>query len=93
MGSAVLWCMRQPVPMDEKSIGHGARTSVERRQVVIGGREKLWDLLQFVISDPKSDSVPAKRKLIEINLGKAASATQGFLTDIIAKYLAQMSGA
>jgi hypothetical protein len=54
-------------------------------------REKLWDLLQYVMSDPKSDLVPAKKKLIEINLGKAAAATRDFITEITAKYLAEMS--
>jgi hypothetical protein len=28
-------------------------------------REKLWGLLQYVMSDPKSDMVPAKKKLFE----------------------------
>jgi hypothetical protein len=37
-------------------------------------RQKLWDLLQYVMSDPKSDIVPAKKKLIEINLSKALPA-------------------
>jgi hypothetical protein len=43
------------------------------------------------MSDPKSDLVPAKRKLIDINLVKAAAATREFLTDLVAKYLAEMS--
>jgi len=54
-------------------------------------REKLWSLLEYVMSDPKSDLVPGKKKLIEINLGKAAAATRDFVTDILAKYLAEMS--
>jgi hypothetical protein len=54
-------------------------------------QENLWDLLQYVMSDPKSDLVPAKRKLIDINLGKAAATTRDFLTDFMAKYLAEMS--
>jgi len=40
-------------------------------------REKLWDLLQYVMSDPKSDLVPAKRKLIDIKLGKATDTRSG----------------
>jgi hypothetical protein len=54
-------------------------------------REKLWGLLQYVMSDPKSDLVPAKKKLIEINLGKAASATREFVVEFLAKYAAEMS--
>ncbi len=54
-------------------------------------RDKLWGLLQYVMSDPKSDLVPAKKKLIEINLGKAAAATREFVMDLLAKYAAEMS--
>ena len=54
-------------------------------------RENLWGLLQYVMSDPKSDLVPAKRKLIDINLGKAAAATREIFTDLVAKYLAEIS--
>ncbi len=54
-------------------------------------REKVWGLLQYVMSDPKSDMVPAKRKLFEIGLGKALPATREFFLDFIAKYLAEMT--
>jgi hypothetical protein len=54
-------------------------------------RSKLWDLLQYVMSDPKSDLVPAKRKLIDINLARAAAVTRDALTDLLAKYLAEIS--
>jgi len=54
-------------------------------------RNELWDLLKHVMSDPKSDVVAAKRKLIDIQLGKAASATREALLDLLAKYLAEMS--
>jgi hypothetical protein len=54
-------------------------------------REKLWGLLQYVMSDPKSDLVPAKKKLIDISLTKAAAATRDFVTDLMAKYFAEMS--
>jgi hypothetical protein len=54
-------------------------------------REKLWGLLQYVMSDPKSDMVPAKKKLICITLENAATATQEFVTNLMAKYLAEMS--
>ena len=54
-------------------------------------REELWDLLQYVMSDPKSDLVPAKKKLISIKLEKAAAATKEVVVDFLAKYLAEMS--
>jgi hypothetical protein len=54
-------------------------------------REKLWGLLQYVMSDPKSDMIPAKRKLFEIGIGKALPATREFFLDFMAKYLAEVT--
>jgi len=39
----------------------------------------------------QSLNVPAKRKLIEVNLKKAAAATRDVLTDFLAKYFAELS--
>ena len=52
-------------------------------------RESLWGLLQYVMSDPKSDLVPAKRKLIDIKLEPALAATREFIENIIAKSIAE----
>lgn len=54
-------------------------------------RKELWNLLQYVMSDPKSDLVPAKKKLIDINLAKAAAVTREAVTDLLVKYLAEIS--
>jgi len=54
-------------------------------------RESLWGLLQYVMSDPKSDLVPAKRKLIDIKLAPALAATREFILDFLAKCAAEMS--
>lgn len=54
-------------------------------------RKELWNLLQYVMSNPKSDLVMAKKKLIEINLTKAAAATRELVMDFLAKYLAEIS--
>jgi hypothetical protein len=53
-------------------------------------RKELWDLLQYVMSDPKSDLVPAKKKLIEISLGKAAAVTREIVLDLVAKVTAEL---
>lgn len=53
-------------------------------------REKLWGLLQYVMSDPKSDLAPAKRKLFEIGIAKALPATREFFLDLMAKLGAEM---
>jgi hypothetical protein len=53
-------------------------------------REKLWGLLKFVMSDPRSDLAPAKKKLFEIGIVKAVPATREFLLDLMAKFGAEM---
>jgi len=52
-------------------------------------RESLWGLLQYVMSDPKSDLVPAKRKLIDIKLEPALAVTREFILDFLAKFAAE----
>jgi hypothetical protein len=53
-------------------------------------REKLWGLLQYVMTDPKSDMAPAKKKLFEIGVAKALPATREFFLDLMAKLGAEM---
>jgi hypothetical protein len=53
-------------------------------------KEKLWGLLQYVMSNPKSDMAPAKRKLFEIGIEKAIPATREFFLDLMAKLGAEM---
>ena len=60
-------------------------------KLTLDEREELWGLLQYVMSDPKSDLTPGKSKLISIKIKKAAKGTQEFVENIVAKYLAEMS--
>src|SRR5713101_6584206 len=53
-------------------------------------REKLWGLLKDVMSNPTDDLVPAKRKLIDINLARAGQMTKDILTDLVAKTMAEI---
>jgi hypothetical protein len=53
-------------------------------------REKLWGLLQYVMTDPKSDLAPAKKKLFEIGIVKALPATREFFLDLVAKLGAEV---
>jgi hypothetical protein len=48
-------------------------------------RKNLWDDLQYVMSDPKADLVPAKRKLIDIRLEKATAYVREAILDLLAK--------
>jgi hypothetical protein len=53
-------------------------------------RNDLWDDLQYVMSDPKADLAPAKKKLIEIKLGKATEYVREAILDLIAKTAAEV---
>ena len=52
-------------------------------------REDLWNDLQYVMSDPKSDLAPAKKKLLGIKLGKASQYVREAILDLIAKTTAE----
>ncbi|MHB8216041.1 MAG: DUF2321 domain-containing protein [Candidatus Sulfotelmatobacter sp.] len=87
-----LYCYKcgQPYPwmMDRLQtakdlLDHDDKLSLEER-------EKLWGLLQYVMSDPKSDLAPAKKKLFEIGIARALPATREFFLDLLAKLGAEM---
>ena len=59
-------------------------------QLSLEDRNSLWDDLRFVMSDPKADLVPAKKKLIDIKLGKASAYVKDALLDLIAKTMAEV---
>ena len=45
-------------------------------KLTLAEREKLWGQLQYGMSDPKADLVPAKKKLFEIGITKALPVTR-----------------
>jgi hypothetical protein len=59
-------------------------------KLLLEDRERLWDLLQYVMSDPRSDLAPAKKKLFEIGIADALPATREFLLDFMAKATAEV---
>ncbi len=59
-------------------------------KLTMDDRTKLWDDLQYVMSDPKADLVPSKKKLIEIRLGKATGYVREIILDLIAKTAAEV---
>jgi hypothetical protein len=60
-------------------------------QLTFQDRKELWDLLRYVMSSPKADLAPAKSKLIAIKIQKAGEPIKDFITDLLAKYAAEMS--
>lgn len=53
-------------------------------------RTDLYDDLQYVMADPKADLFPAKKRLIEIKLGKATPYVKEAILDLIAKIAAEI---
>ena len=54
-------------------------------------RQALWPDLQYVMSNPKADLAPAKRKLIDIKLGKATEWVREAILDLTAKTIVEIS--
>lgn len=63
----------------------------DTKNLSLDERDGLWDLLQFVMSDPKSDWAPAKTKLIAIKLAKVSTASRDVLLDFTAKVGAEVA--
>ncbi len=53
-------------------------------------RTRLFEDLQYVMSDPKAGLAPAKTKLIEIRLGKATAYVREIILDLVAKTAAEV---
>jgi hypothetical protein len=58
-------------------------------ELTISDRDELFDILKEVMSDPKSPLTPAKKRLIEIRLGKATQYVRELILDLIAKTAAE----
>ncbi len=81
-GRAYPW-MEDRLQTAKELLKHDDKLSLEER-------EKLWGLLQYVMTDPKSDMVPAKKKLFEIGIAETLPATREFFLDLMAKLGAEM---
>jgi hypothetical protein len=59
-------------------------------KLLLEDRNALWDLLKDVMSDPNADLAPAKKKLINISLGKATEYVREAVLDLLAKTTAEV---
>ena len=53
-------------------------------------REELWDLLKYVMTSPKADLVPAKKKLIDIKLTRATAWVREAIMELSARTIAEV---
>ena len=63
----------------------------DNKNLSLGERHELWELLKFVMSNPKSDWTPAKRKLATMKLAKVSKVSREFLLDFVAKVAAEVA--
>jgi hypothetical protein len=80
----------RPYPWMEDRLRTARELLEHDDKLSIDDRNNLWDDLQYVMSDPKADLVPAKKKLIEIRLGKATEYVREAILDLIAKIAAEV---
>jgi len=77
-----------PYPWMEDRLSTARELLDHDDKLSLDDRKSLWNDLQYVMSDPKADLVPAKKKLIVIKLEKAT--VRGVIEDLIAKTFAEV---
>jgi hypothetical protein len=81
----------RPYPWMEERLRTARELLDQDDKLTEDDRQSLWPDLQYVMSNPRADLVPAKRKLIDIKLGKATDWVREALLDLTAKTIAEMS--
>jgi len=79
----------RPYPWMEDLLTTAHELLEHDEKLSLDDRKNLWGDLQYVMSDPKADLVPAKKKLIEIKLGKATQYVRETILDLMAKTAAE----
>lgn len=90
--SRPLYCHKcgKPYPWMEDRLKTARELLEHDEKLSLDDRTRLWEDLQYVMSDPKSDLAPAKKKLIELKLEKATKYVREFVLDLMAKTAAEL---
>jgi hypothetical protein len=80
----------RPYPWMEDLLSTARELLDHDDKLSLDDRTNLWGDLQYVMSNPKADLVPAKKKLIDIKLEKATGYVRDALLDLIAKTTAEV---
>jgi hypothetical protein len=75
----------RPYPWMEDRLQTARELLYHDEKLTMDDRTKLFEELQYVMSDPMGGLAPAKKKLIEIRLGKATGYVREFILDLLAK--------
>jgi hypothetical protein len=74
-----------PYPWMQDKLETARELLYDMENLSLEERGELWDLLNFVMSDPRSDWAPAKTKLIRAKLAKVSEASREVLLDFTTK--------
>ncbi len=80
-----------PYPWMQDKLDTAHELLYDNKDLSLAELDELWELLKFVMSDPKSDWAPAKTKLITMKLAKVNKASREFLLDFTAKVAAEVA--
>ncbi len=80
----------KPYPWMEELLATAHKLLEHDKKLSLEDRTELWGELQYVMSDPKADLAPAKKKLIDIRLEKATSYVREAVLDLLAKTAAEV---
>jgi hypothetical protein len=80
-----------PYPWMEDRLDTARQLLYHDEKLSIDDKNTNWELLKDVMSDPKSSTAPAKKRLFQIGIEKALPATREFLLDFLAKLGAEMA--
>ncbi|MBZ5647488.1 MAG: DUF2321 domain-containing protein [Acidobacteriia bacterium] len=80
----------RPYPWMEDRLNTARELLDHDDKLSLDDRKNLWGDLQYVMSDPRADLVPAKKKLIGIRLEKATEYVREAILDLIAKATAEV---
>jgi hypothetical protein len=78
-------------PWMEDKLDTARELLYDNKDLSLAEREELWNLLKFVICNPKSDWAPAKTKLVTMKLAKVSKESREFLLDFTAKVAAEVA--
>jgi hypothetical protein len=79
-----------PYPWMQDKLETACELLFDIENLSLAEREELWDLLNFVMTDPRSHWAPAKTELIRAKLEKVGKASREVLLDFTAKVGAEV---
>ena len=78
-----------PIPWMEERLRTVRELLSNEKKLSVDDLRSLLEDLQYVMSDPKAELVPAKRRLIEFKLEDVSKSVREFVLDLAAKVIVE----